>query len=70
MSGESFPSWESAVRWLIDEPSQQALVKACYFDRPAKVAAERFWSSEEWAAVRPFSLDPKAVHLMLAPAWG
>ena len=54
MSGERFSSWESAVRWLIDEPSQQALVRACYFDRPAEVAAERFWSSEEWEAVRSF----------------
>lgn len=44
-------SWEQAVQSLIDDPSNQALVKACYFDSPVGLAAERFWKSTEWKEV-------------------
>jgi len=44
-------SWEQAVQSLIDDPSNQSLVKACYFDSPVGLAAERFWKSTEWKAL-------------------
>jgi SAM-dependent methyltransferase len=45
-------SWEEAVRWLRDQPDQQELVRACYYDDPLLDAAQRFAGSEEWAATR------------------
>ena len=47
-----FKSWEEAVRWLTEQPDQQALVRASYYDDPLPAAAARYWQSEEWAAVR------------------
>lgn len=41
-------TWEESVQWLRDQPDQQELVKACYFDDPLIEAAERFRKSEEW----------------------
>lgn len=52
MNDKSFSSWEDAVRWLIAQPDQQALVQTCYFDRPALAAAQRYHQSDEWSAVR------------------
>ncbi len=52
MSDKQFGSWEEAVEWLVAQPDQQELVKACYYDRPVRSAAERFWNSDEWQAVR------------------
>lgn len=43
-------TWEQAVQWLRDQPDQQALVAACYFDDPLLAAAERFAASDEWQA--------------------
>lgn len=51
MSVKPFSSWEDAVGWLIAQPEQQALVRACYFDRPALAAAQRYRQSDEWNAV-------------------
>src|SRR5437016_3057671 len=45
-------SWEEAVRWLCQQPDQQELVRACYYDEPRTQAAERFRRSEEWQATR------------------
>jgi SAM-dependent methyltransferase len=45
-------SWEEAVRWLITQSDQQALVQACYYDSPRREAARRYWQSEEWKAIR------------------
>lgn len=46
---KSFPmTWEQAVQWLREQPEQQELVKACFFDDPLPEAAERFYKSEEW----------------------
>jgi SAM-dependent methyltransferase len=45
-------SWEEAVAWLVRQPDQQELVRGSYFDPPLSAAAERYWSSEEWQAVR------------------
>jgi 2-polyprenyl-3-methyl-5-hydroxy-6-metoxy-1,4-benzoquinol methylase len=51
-------TWEQAVRWLREQPDQQELVQACYYDDPLLDAAKRFSESEEWQAVR--GLLPKA----------
>lgn len=47
----SLTTWEEAVRWLRDQPAQQELVRACYFDDPLQAAAERFWQSLEWKSI-------------------
>jgi SAM-dependent methyltransferase len=44
-------TWEQSVRWLREQPGQQALVRACYFDDPLPAAAERFRQSAEWQAI-------------------
>ena len=46
---KQFPmTWEQAVEWLREQPDQEALVRACYFDDPLLEAARRFHLSEEW----------------------
>lgn len=47
-----FSSWEEAVAWLRKQPGQSQLVTDCYYDDPLIKAAERYWHSEEWLAVR------------------
>lgn len=47
-----FLSWEDAVLWLREQPDQQELVRACYFDDPLQEVAERYHASAEWTAVR------------------
>lgn len=49
---KSFSSWEDAVAWLRTQPEQSQLVADCYYDDPLMGAAERYWHSEEWQAVR------------------
>jgi SAM-dependent methyltransferase len=53
MSNQFF-SWEEAVAWLIAQPDKQELVRACYFDQPLGTAAERYWLSDEWKALRKY----------------
>lgn len=45
-------SWEDAVEWLRAQPDRQAIVRDAYFDDPLVDAAERYWQSNEWLAVR------------------
>jgi SAM-dependent methyltransferase len=47
-------SWEQAVCWLREQPDQQELVRACFFDDPLLGAAERYHASGEWRAVQRF----------------
>ena len=54
MKDRHFGTWEEAVDWLIAQPDQQELVRACYYDRPTIQAAERFWKSDEWLATHHF----------------
>lgn len=49
---KSFSSWEDAVAWLRRQPDQSRLVADCYYDDPPIGAADRYWRSEEWQAVR------------------
>ncbi len=50
-------TWEQAVLWLRDQPEQQSLVQACYYDDPLLEAAQRFANSDEWEATQ--ALLPK-----------
>lgn len=43
-------TWEQAVQWLREQPGQEALVRACYYDDPLLDAAQRFATSDEWIA--------------------
>lgn len=54
MKARQFCSWEEAVSWLLTQPNQQELVQACYYDQPHQAAADRYWQSNEWQAIRPY----------------
>src|SRR5687768_16392636 len=45
-------TWEQSVLWLRDQPDQQELVRACYYDDPLLGAAKRYESSEEWRVIQ------------------
>jgi len=45
-------SWEQAVQRLREQPEQRQLVLDCYYDDPLSEAAQRYWKSREWTAVR------------------
>ena len=47
-----FSSWEQTVQWLREQPEQQELVLAAYYDDPLSAAADRYWRSEEWQAIQ------------------
>ncbi len=47
-----FKTWEQAVQWLREQPELQELVRAAYYDDPLSAAADRYWRSEEWQAIR------------------
>lgn len=54
-------TWEEAVETLRRDPAQANLVRACYYDDPLPVAAERFAASEEWVAVLALAGAPGKV---------
>nr|WHW29454.1 putative class I SAM-dependent methyltransferase [uncultured bacterium] len=45
-------TWEDAVQWLRGQPGQRDLVLAAYYDDPLCDAADRYWRSEEWQAIK------------------
>lgn len=47
------------MRWLKAQPEQAELVRACFFDDPLCIAADRYHDSAEWAAVRSFLGDSR-----------
>jgi 2-polyprenyl-3-methyl-5-hydroxy-6-metoxy-1,4-benzoquinol methylase len=47
-----FVSWEDAVKWLMNQPDKQDLVKDCYYDPSVIDAANRYWKSDEWQAIK------------------
>lgn len=51
-------TWEQAVQWLREQPDQREMVLGSYYDDPLLDAAQRYWLSEEWQAIR--SLMPAA----------
>lgn len=46
--------WDDAVKMLKQQPTSEKFVKDCYFDDPLNAAAERFFLSAEWKAVRAY----------------
>ncbi len=52
MSAAEQVSWETAVRRLLDDPQAAELCRACYYDRPALAAAQRYADSDEWHDIR------------------
>ena len=50
-------TWEQAVAWLREQPDQQDLVEACFYDDPLVDAAKRFRDCAEWRAVRELLPD-------------
>lgn len=63
-------SWEQAVQWLRDQPTQAELVRACYFDDPLPASAERFANSPEWQATRRLLPAPPGKALDLGAGRG
>lgn len=51
-------TWEQAVTWLRDQPGQEDLVRACFYDDPLIEAAGRYHASTEWSAVRVLLPEP------------
>ena len=55
MSTFNFPmTWEQAVIWLKNQPQEESLVRACYFDDPLLDAAKRYHREDEWVEIRNF----------------
>ncbi|MVZ98459.1 class I SAM-dependent methyltransferase [Sphingorhabdus sp. IMCC26285] len=52
MSAVKQESWEDAVRWFREQPGNDEIVRDAYYDDPLNAAAERYWKSNEWLAVR------------------
>jgi SAM-dependent methyltransferase len=45
-------NWEDAVVWMRNQPDMADLVRACFYDDPLLEAAERYYSSSEWLAIK------------------
>ena len=45
-------TWEDAVCWLREQSGSETAVRDAYYDDPLIDAADRFWRSNEWQAVR------------------
>jgi SAM-dependent methyltransferase len=52
MTFDQMITWEAAVEQLKRRPESAELVRACFYDDPLLGAAERYWKSTEWRAVR------------------
>lgn len=63
-------TWEGAVVTLRQQPDQEALVRACYFDDPLLDAARRFAEGGEWRAVSTFLPPPPGRALDLGAGRG
>jgi SAM-dependent methyltransferase len=63
MASHKFITWEDAVSWLIEQPDKQDIVMECYYDSPLSAAADRYWKSGEWQAVRAYLPKTKGTAL-------
>ena len=63
-------TWEEAVIWLRSQPDQAQLVKDCFYDDPLTAAAERYFKSTEWQAVRKLLPRPPGRALDLGAGRG
>jgi SAM-dependent methyltransferase len=70
MNTKTFGNWEDAVGWLLAQPEHQALCRACYYDRPPLAAAQRFWASDEWQALRHVMPRPPGTALDVGAGMG
>lgn len=61
---DSLNAWENAVRWLRDQPDQIDLVIDAYYDDPLLGAAERYWASQEWIAIRQYLPQEKTASVL------
>jgi SAM-dependent methyltransferase len=52
----AFSTWEETVAWLRAQPDQAELVIASYYDDPLPAAADRYYLSDEWRAIRELLL--------------
>jgi SAM-dependent methyltransferase len=63
VNASQFSTWEDAVSWLVSQPAQLEIVKACYYDAPLQQAADRYWQSTEWSAIRSYNATPNGYAL-------
>jgi len=63
-------TWEEAVLWLRQQPDKAELVRDCFFDDPLNAAAERYYKSTEWQAVRKLLPNPLGKALDLGAGRG
>jgi len=63
-------TWEESVQWLRNQPNQQELVWAAFYDDPLLDAAKRYAKSSEWLAVRAFLPTQKGAVLDLGAGRG
>lgn len=67
---DKLSTWEEAVIWLRSQPDQAELVRACFYDDPLRVAAERYYGSTEWRAIRTLLAGKKGYALDLGAGRG
>ncbi len=65
-----FVSWEDAVKWLLSQPDKQDLVRDCYYDSSVSEAANRYWESGEWQAIKTLLNDEPGQALDLGAGRG
>lgn len=70
MGAQGAITWEQAVRSLLGDPAQRQVVVDCYYDRPARDAAVRYWESPEWRAVRELLPRPPRLALDVGAGHG
>jgi SAM-dependent methyltransferase len=63
-------SWEEAVQTLRNDPAARELVRACFYDDPLLGAADRYWKSAEWRAIRAYLPSPPGAALDLGAGRG
>lgn len=63
-------TWEQAVDWLRQQPDQQELVRACFYDDPLIEAARRYHACAEWRAVRRLLPTPPGAVLDIGAGRG
>jgi ubiquinone/menaquinone biosynthesis C-methylase UbiE len=54
VTDKKLATWEDAVNLLKNQPNNDALVKACFYDDPLIFAAERYYKCTEWDALRAY----------------
>lgn len=63
-------TWEEAVQWLREQPDQQDLVRAAFYDDPLLASAQRYAACAEWQALRQWLPEQKGKALDLGAGRG